>query len=164
MKKYFFSLIFNLLTLSLLSQKIAFVNRDTIIKHMPEVQKAQKQLYNFIYQAKNELKIMKIQYQQKIYEYNKSKDTLMPIIKNNKIEEIKSLDKRIQNFESEINTEYTKRQKKIDNLINTKINKAIEKVREAENFDIVENITPNILYINPKYDITKKVIKQLQKK
>jgi outer membrane protein len=131
---------------------------------MPEVQKAQKQLYNFIYQAKNELKIMKIQYQQKIYEYNKSKDTLMPIIKNNKIEEIKSLDKRIQNFESEINTEYTKRQKKIDNLINTKINKAIEKVREAENFDIVENITPNILYINPKYDITKKVIKQLQKK
>jgi len=149
-------------TLSSQAQKIAYVHRDSVIKMMPEMKKAQQEINNFLQQAQNEINQMQNEYQKKVQDFNSAQDTLSDLIKQNKIEDIKNLEKRIQEFQTNAQTEYINKQKELLIPIQKKFEDALEKVRKKGGYDVIINIEPDIvLYVNDKYIITDEVIKEL---
>ena len=161
MKKLSLILILSLLFFVAKAQKIGYVHRDSVIKAMPEMQEATKQLNSFVQQAQQEIKDMQDEYNNKVKDYNASKDTLSDLVKQNKLNEINALQKRIQNFQVNAQSEYLDKQKTLFKPIEEKFNKAVEAVRKKRGYDVIMNISGDVMYVNPKYIITDEVMKQL---
>lgn len=153
-----------LLSFSVLAtaQKTAYVHRDSVLRMMPEMKQAQQEINSFLQQAQQQISEMQTEYNQKVQEFNNSKDTLSDFIKQSKLQDINDLQKKIQQFQANAQTEYMNKQKTLILPIQKKFDEALEKVRKKGGYDVVINIDPNIiLYVNEKYVITGKVIKEL---
>ncbi len=75
--------------------------------------------------------------------------------------------KELQRFKHETwydeNSQYIKRRREIMEPIDARVNDAIWKVAEREELDVVfDTISGNIVYVQPEFDITKKVLEELQ--
>ena len=161
MKKLSLILVLTLLFFVAKAQKIGYIHRDSVIKSMPEMQEATKQLNSFLQQAKQELKTMQDEYNNKVKDYNASQDTLSDLVKQNKLNDINSLQKRIQDFQVNAQSEYLNKQKALLKPVEKKFNDAVEVVRKKRGYDVIMNISGDVMYVNPKYIITEQVMKQL---
>ncbi len=161
MKKLSLILVLTLVFFVAKAQKIGYIHRDSVIKSMPEMQEATKQLNSFLQQAKQELKTMQDEYNNKVKDYNASQDTLSDLVKQNKLNDINSLQKRIQDFQVNAQSEYLNKQKTLLKPVEKKFNDAVEVVRKKRGYDVIMNISGDVMYVNPKYIITEQVMKQL---
>ncbi len=161
MKKLGILLLLAMFSLYSFGQKTAFINTDTIFSKLPQMQEAQKKLGDFLKQVQTELNDMQKEYQQKVSDYQNSKDTLDKFIADKKLEEIKDLDKKIQNFKVQAQTQYLQMQKELLNPIEENFKKAVEKVAKKKGYTSVIQITPQIIYYDKKYDITDLVLKEM---
>ncbi len=143
------------------AQKIAYIHRDSVILSMPEMKDAQKTLNDFLAQAESEIQSMQQEYNQKVQDFNQSKDTLSEFIQKSKIDDIQALQKRIQDFQVNAQTEYKQKQDALLIPIQKKFDAAVEKVAKKMGYDVVQNISYETLYVNPKYIITDEVMKEL---
>ena len=164
MKKTIFSLIIllSVSALSLNAQKIAYIHRDSIFASMPETIAAKNTLNSFLSQAQTELQSMQTEYQTKVNDFNASVDSLSDVVKNNKVADIQALEKRIQDFQVQAQTEYNKKQQDLLVPIQNKFDAALEKVRKAGGYNVIMNISADVLYVDPKYIITDKMMKELE--
>lgn len=160
-KNLFLVLVLILGAVSLSAQKIAYVHRDSVLLSMPEMIDAQNQLNTFVSQVETELQNMQQDYQTKVTAYNNDVDSLSTVVKNNKATEIQDLERRIQDFQVQAQTEYIEKQKQLLVPIQNKFDEALEKVRKAGGYDVVMNISDDVLYVNPKYIITDEVLTEL---
>ncbi|MBN2664658.1 MAG: OmpH family outer membrane protein [Bacteroidales bacterium] len=148
-------------TISLSAQKIAYVHRDSVLLSMPEMIDAQNQLNAFISQVQTELQTMQNDYQTKVTAFNNNVDSLSTVVKNNKVAEIQDLERRIQDFQVQAQTEYLEKQKQLLVPIQNKFDDALEKVRKAGGYDVIMNVSADVLYVNPKFVITDEVFTEL---
>lgn len=160
-KNLFLVLVLILGAVSLSAQKIAYVHRDSVLLSMPEMIDAQNQLNTFVSQVETELQTMQQDYQTKVTAYNNDVDSLSTVVKNNKATEIQDLERRIQDFQVQAQTEYIEKQKQLLVPIQNKFDEVLEKVRKAGGYDVVMNISDDVLYVNPKYIITDEVLTEL---
>ncbi len=142
-------------------QKVAYIHRDSVILSMPEMKDAQKQLNDFLAQAEQEIQSMQQEYNQKVQDYNQSKDSLSQFIQKSKLDDIQALQKRIQDFQINAQTEYKQKQDALLIPIQKKFDAAVEKVAKKLGYDVVQNISYETIYVNPKYIITEQVMKEL---
>lgn len=162
MKKFFVIVLFSFLSISFIyAQKTAYVHRDSVFAAMPEMIQAQNQLNSFLAQVQNELQTMQQDYQTKVTAFNNSVDSLSTVVKNNKITEIQDLERRIQDFQVQAQTEYLQKQKDLLIPIQNKFDDAIEKVRKSGGYDVIMNVSPDVMYVNPKFVITDEVFNEL---
>jgi Skp family chaperone for outer membrane proteins len=75
--------------------------------------------------------------------------------------------KALQRFRHETwydeNSQYVKYRKEVMEPIDSRVNDAIWKVAEREELDVVfDTISGNIVYVKPEFDITNKVLEELQ--
>jgi outer membrane protein len=161
MKKMFLISFISLLSFSIFAQKTAFIHRDSILLSMPEMQNAQKVLNEYYTSAQNEIQTMQSDYQKKVEAYNNNQLSYSDAVKSNKVQEIKDLEKRIQDFQVQAQTEFNEKQNTLLKPIQKKFDEAVEKVRKKLSYDVISNINQDILFVNPKFIITGDVMTEL---
>lgn len=161
MKKLVILLVLFISVSSVFAQKTAYIHRDSVYRSMPEMQAAQTELNDYLTQVQTEIETMQKEYEQKTKDFNDNMGTYNEAVKNNKVAEIKDLEKRIQDFKVEAQTDYLAKQKKLLVPVQIKFDKAVENVRKKMKYDVVVNIGQDVLYVNPKYIITDEVMAEL---
>lgn len=140
--------------------KYAFVQKDSILLSMPEMQQADKEINAFVTQLQNEITKMQTEYDGKVKDYEANKATGNELVLNNKIQDINDLGKRIQDFQVNAQEEIVKKRTEIYTPVADKFNKALKTVANKIGYSAVfpSNMA---LYFDPKDDITELVLVEL---
>ena len=156
-----------LFTTALAEQKIAFVNSDRILAEYKEAQEAQSKLDVEARKLQEEYQgmIMQLDSLQKAYEQQKM--MMSESRRGEKEAEMVKLQQNIQVFQQQKlgpQGEIYQKQNEIVGPVLEKVKNVIKKVADDGNYDFVfDTVSGNILYAEPVYDITEKVIYELDR-
>ncbi|HEY3251668.1 MAG TPA: OmpH family outer membrane protein [Ignavibacteria bacterium] len=148
-------------------QKIGYVDSKVIIDGLQDARDAQTNLDNMVAKWKGELQILNDSVAFLKDDYEKKKLILTEKVHQQKEEEIKNMEKRINDFRLQKfgeNGEYFQKQNELMKPVQDRVFKAIQDVAKEGGYDFVIDRSSQImlLYMNDKYDLTQKVIKRLE--
>lgn len=152
-----------LLSVSVLSAqkfKYGHIDGNAVYKKMPEVQKADTVYTKFVKELEDHIKKLQNEYNTKAKDYQDNETTLSNIIKETKLDELKSLGERIQKFQISAQEEAIKKQKEIYDPIRKKFNDALKAVAKKYGYTMIIDKN-NLLYFDTNDDVTKLVEKEL---
>lgn len=137
-----------LITISSFAQKLGHINGQELVEHMPEYKKAYEDLLVYKQQFEDALKTMEQDYQAKINDFEKNKNTWPDVIKNSKISEIEAKRQGIYEFQESASQDVSAEElKKIDPILK-KAKQVIEEVAKANNYIyIFDSSTGTLLYM-----------------
>lgn len=150
--------------------KIAYVNSEKILQELPEAQQVKKELETTIKGWQDELEKMGKELQDGLEDYQKKEALLDPKIKADKQKSLQDLQQRARDYQfqkfDQREGEAVKLREKKFAPIQERVMKIIEQVAKDDGFNYVfdklESAT-NLLYADPKFDLTYKVIDQLKR-
>lgn len=149
--------------------KIAYVNSEKILQELPEAQQVKKELETTIKAWQDELEKMSKELSDGLEDYQKKQALLDPKAKAEKENSLKELQQRAREYQyqkfDQREGEAVKLREKKFGPIQDRVMKVIEQVAKDGKFNYVfdklETAT-NLLYADPKFDLTYKVIDQLK--
>jgi outer membrane protein len=147
--------------------KIGHVSTEAIMKQLPDAQDAQKQLDALTAQWQDELNKMQSDWKKKYDEYDKKKLIMTDQRRADAEKELRDLDQKMSDFRNQKfgqNGELFAKQNELMKPVQDRVFKAIQDVAVEEGFDYVLDKSGEILlmYANPKYDLTDKVLEKLK--
>lgn len=169
--KYILSFVL-LLSLSAFSQtaqvKIGVVDSEIILSQLPEYKKAQDQLNEIVKKWQNELDSLSLQYQEKLDNYRKQEAMMTEEVKLKEQQDLMKLEQDIYNYRQRKfgqQGEFAMKQEELLTPIKQNIIKAIEKVAKEEKVTLVLDKAGDVvvLYSDPSYDLTFKVLDHLRR-
>lgn len=141
--------------------KIGIFNSQEVITIMPEYNSGMKQLEDLNLKYQTEGKKLQEEFEKKYQEYMASADTLDAAIRQYKETEIARLQQSIQEFATSADNTLKKKQQELMLPIVNKLNQAIKKVGDENNFTyIIDNATNVVPYISPKAESVLPLIKK----
>lgn len=136
--------------------KYGHVDGNAIYKKMAEVKKADTIYSAYVKQLEDQIKSMQEDYNTKAKNYQENEKTLSKLMKETKIDELKSLGERIQKFQVSAQEDAIKKQKEIYDPIRKKFNDALKSVAKKYGYKfIIDKNT--LLYFDEADDVTAKV-------
>lgn len=138
--------------------KIGFVNTQRIFRDAPAAVKAAKKLESEFSKRDQDLQRMAKQLQATQEKLEKDSVTMSESERRTKEREFSELSRDFQRKQREFREDLNLRQNEENGAVIEKANKAIKQIAEAEKFDL---IVQDVVWVNPKLDITEKVIKAL---
>lgn len=155
-----FAVLFSVLTISAQKFKYGHIDGNAVYKKMPEVQKADTIYTAYVKALEDQIKSMQDEYNTKAKDYQDNETSLSEILKETKIDELKSLGERIQKFQISAQEDAIKKQNEIYDPIRKKFNDALKSVAKkyAYTFIIDKNA---LLYFDEGDDATNLVEKEL---
>nr|WP_294894084.1 OmpH family outer membrane protein [uncultured Pedobacter sp.] len=130
-------------------QKIAYVNSAELIKAMPEVATADKQLATFKESLDSDGKTMYAEYQTKVQDFQAKEKTLSDALKDAKVKEIQDLQKRIEEFQQKAGDDFEKKRSELYDPILKKAEDAVKVVAKEKGYAYVFDTTqPGIVYFD----------------
>lgn len=150
-----------------IAQKIGYVNSQQILANYKEAQDAQEQLDKLNQQWEAEAQEMQQQFQEKGKQLESQSLLLSEERQKEKQAELQELYQQIQQYQNQKwgeSGEFYRKQQEIMKPIIDKVNEAIRKIGEEENFDyIFDTVAGNILYAGPnQQDLTQIVLDELE--
>jgi outer membrane protein len=147
--------------------KIGYVDSDTIMDNLPDVQDARQKLDALIQEWQNELKEMETNLKTKKDDYEKRKLIMTGETSTEALAEIAKLDKEIADYRDKkfgANGELFQKQDELMKPIQNKIFNTIKEVALEEDLDYVFDRSGDIifLYAKEEYDLTTKVLEKLK--
>ncbi len=156
----FFVVLFSVLTINAQKFKFGHIDGNAVYKKMPEVQKADTIYTAYVKALEDQIKGMQEEYNMKAKDYQDNEATLSEILKETKIDELKSLGERIQKFQISAQEDAIKKQNEIYEPIRKKFNDALKNVAEKYGYKfIIDKYT--LLYYDDADDVTGLVEKEL---
>jgi outer membrane protein len=148
--------------------KIGVVDSEIILSQLPDYKKAQDQLNEIVKKWQNELDSLSMQYQERLDNYRKQESLMSEDVKLKEQQEIMKLEQEIYNFRQRKfgqQGEFSQKQDELLTPIKQNIIKAIEKVAKEEKVTLVLDKAGDVvvLYSDPSYDLTFKVLDQLRR-
>lgn len=148
-------------------QKIGHVNTEAIMKRLPDAADAQKQLDALVSEWQNELNRLQNEWKSKLNEYDQKKLIMTDARRAEAERELRMLDQRIADYRNQKfgqNGELFSKQSELMKPVQDRVFKAIQDVATEDGFDYVLDQSGEILmmYANPTYDLTPKVLEKLQ--
>ncbi|MCR4416799.1 MAG: OmpH family outer membrane protein [Ignavibacteria bacterium] len=148
--------------------KIGVVDSEIILSQLPEYKKAQDQLNEIVKKWQAELDSLSMQYQERLDNYRKQEALMSEEVKLKEQQEIMKLEQEIYNFRQRRfgqQGDFAQKQEELLTPIKQNIIKAIEKVAKEEKVTIVFDKAGDVvvLYSDPSYDLTFKVLDQLRR-
>lgn len=141
--------------------KIGIFNSQEVITIMPEYNTAMSELENINLKYQTEGKKLQEELEKKYQEYASTAETLEPAIRQYKETELSRLQQSIQEFATNAETTLKKKQQELMLPIITKINQAIKKVGDENNFTyIIDNAANVVPYVSPKAENVLPLIKK----
>ncbi|MBK0384428.1 OmpH family outer membrane protein [Pedobacter sp. SD-b] len=130
-------------------QKIAYINSSDLIKSMPEVVNADKQLETFKASLDSDGKTMYTEYQNKVQAFQTAEKTLSDAMKEAKVNEIQDLQKRIEDFQKKASEDFEKKRSELYDPILKKAEDAVKVVAKEKGYAYVFDTTqPGIVYFD----------------
>ncbi len=149
---------------SSVAQKYAFVDTKYILDNMPDYKEAQKKLDDISEKWVKEIEEKYKQIAEKNKKFQQEAILLPADEKNKKLEEIKQLEeeaKELQKKRFGVNGDLFKKRKELIEPIQDEIYSAIKKIAKEKGYDFImdKGTNSNILFTNPKYDKSDKVLR-----
>ena len=116
------------------SFKFAHINNDELIQSMPEYDSATKKLDNYRKELVNALELMTVELNTKNEAYQKESKNLSDIVKQTKEQELMDMNKRIQDFQTNAQTQLQNKQTEVFQPIYARVDKAIKDVGKDNGF------------------------------
>ena len=138
--------------------KIGFVNTDRIFREASTAKNAQAKLDQEF--AKREIDLVDLGNTIKAAsdKFEREAPTLSETQRNTRQKQLMDQDREFQRKRREFQEDLNTRKNEEQQIVIERANRAVKQVAETENYDV---IFQEAVYINPKHDITDKVIKSL---
>lgn len=134
--------------------KFGHINTDELIQAMPEYDSATVKLEKFRKELVNALELMSVELNTKNDAYQKESKNLSDIVKQTKEQELIDMQKRIQDFQNNAQTQLQAKQTEVFQPIYAKVDKAIKDVGKENGFLYVFDVAKgSLLY----FDETKSI-------
>lgn len=131
------------------SFKFAHINSDELIKAMPEYDSATVKLEKTTKELRNALELMSVELTNKADAYNKEAKNLTDLVKQTKEQELQDMQKRIQDFQTNAQTQLQEQQVTLFQPIYNKADKAIKDVGKEGAFTYVFDVAKGqLLYFD----------------
>jgi outer membrane protein len=127
------------------SMKFGHINSDELIQALPEFDSAQVKLEKFRKELINALELMSVELNNKSDAYNKESKNLTDLVKKNKEQELIDMQKRIQDFQSNAQTQLQDKQVEFFQPVYAKVDKAIKDVGKENGFIYVFDVAKGAL-------------------
>ncbi len=170
MKKIFLILpLLIIFSSSLIAQlKIGYVDSDSIMDNLPDVQDARQKLDAMIREWQNEIKRMESEYNKKKDDLDKRNLIMTDQTRAEAQKELTELENKISTFRDQkfgADGELFQKQDELMKPVQNKVFNAIQEIAADEDLDFVFDRSGDILllYAKPDYDITAKVLEKLKK-
>lgn len=145
MKKILIMALLAVLPFSAFAQKFGHFNSDDIIPLMAEYKSAQTELQTLQQQYKEELDYMDGEYQKKLEDYEKNRETLPDNIRSRRETEIIESQQKMQQYYEDCQVNLQQKSQELMNDIQTKLNKAIQTVGEEGAYVCIFNISGGVV-------------------
>jgi outer membrane protein len=131
------------------SFKFAHVNSDELIKAMPAYDSATVKLEKTRKELVNALELMTVELNNKADAYNKESKNLTEIVRQTKEQELQDMQSRIQNFQTNAQTQLQEQQTSLFQPIYNEADKAIKAVGKEGGFTYVFDVAKGqLLYFD----------------
>ncbi|MBV6477996.1 MAG: hypothetical protein HGGPFJEG_00742 [Ignavibacteria bacterium] len=149
--------------------KVGYIDSKKILESMQESRDAKLRLDNLITEWQGELKVLQDSLKLMKDDFEKKKLILTDQLKKETETKISDLESAVDNFKVQKfgeSGEYFQKQTEFMKPVQDRIFKAIETVAKEGSFDYVFDRSSDILllYVNENYDLTAKVIKEIEAK
>lgn len=141
--------------------KVGTINTEYILSKMPEFEQVQKKLETYGKTLDTGLKEKFDEYQTKVKDYSEKEATYTDALKKLKQKDIMKLEEDIQKLRTNSSKLLQVRQDELLRPLYNKIGQEVEKIVKAEGFTQIFNENNSLIYIDPKFDITTKVMKSM---
>ncbi len=138
--------------------KIGFIDGQRVIAESPQAAKAKKKLEKEFEKRDQDLQRMSKQLQSLQESLDKNGPTMSESDHRAKEREFNDLNREFQRRQREFREDLNVRQNEETAALFERVNRAVKQVAEAEKFDL---ILQEAAYVNPRIDVTEKVIKAL---
>lgn len=147
--------------------KIGYIDSDTVMDQLPDVQDARQKIDELIQDWQAELKLLENQWKTKYDDYEKRKLIMTDQTRSEAESELIKLETEIAQFRDKkfgTNGELFQKQDELMKPVQNKIFNAIKLVAEEENLDFVFDRSGDImiLFAKEQYDISQKVLEKLK--
>jgi outer membrane protein len=136
------------------SFKFGHINSDELIQAMPEYDSATVKLEKYRKELVNALELMTVELNTKNDAYQKESKNLSDIVKQTKEQELMDMNKRIQDFQTNAQTQLQNKQTEVFQPIYAKVDKAIKDVGKENGFLYVFDVAKGALLY---FDDTKSI-------
>ncbi len=140
---------------------IGFVSLDRILREAPAAQRAQKKLEQEFSQRGQELSKMAEQLKKMQENLEKNAVTMSESERQKRERELGDTNRDFQRRQREFNEDLGHRSKEEFESVVERANRAVRQIAEAEKLDVVFQ-NEQVVWANPRIDITDKVIKALE--
>ena len=145
--------------------KVAVINTQDVLQLMPEYDSASVAMQEKYALMEQQLQTMMQDLQSKQQIFEQQKDSLTPMWKSMRMQEIKDLQSRTQQFQQNAQQELTDFQNKLIATILEKITAAVKVVSQENGYThVIDNSQQTLLYFDESFDITELVKKKLNLK
>lgn len=127
------------------AQKIGHINSAELIDLMPEKGDIKKKLEAHAKMLENQMTAMRNEYQSKTTEYQANEGVWTDLIKQAKIQDIASLEKRIQEFQQSAQQDLAKKEQELAGPLLEKAQKAIKDVAKANGYTYVLDTSSGVV-------------------
>lgn len=138
--------------------KIGFINTDRIFRDANSAKAAQAKLEQEFSRREKELNDLGVQIKAAADKLDKDAPTLSESQKTARQKQIVDQDRDFQRKRREFQEDLSARKNEELQQVLERANKVVKQVAEAEKYDLV---LQDVVYINPKHDMTEKVLKAL---
>lgn len=144
------------------AQKIGYISTDSLIKSMPEYTKAMNIASIYAKGLDKEVVALQTEFKTKLEAYQAEAETLSPLVKQSKEEDLQALQQRISAFQENARVDYQNKTDELLKPIYEKAKKAIESAAKEGGYKyILDSSAGFILYSEPSDDVFGIVKKKL---
>jgi outer membrane protein len=170
MKKFIFLILLTFIpSFSFAQLKIGFIDSDTIMDNLPDVQDARQKLDALIQEWQGELNKLENDWKTKYDDYEKRKLIMTDQTRSETEAALVQLENQIAQYREKkfgTNGELFQKQDELMKPLQNKIFTVLKEIAEKENYDFVFDRSGDvmILYAKDQYDLTQTVLDQLKLK
>ncbi len=143
--------------------KIAFVHAEKAVENSPQYAAFQKELEQTFTPRAKDIESKVKQYAKMREELEKNQSVMSETQLRKQQAELLTMERRIKSAKGELEQDSALRSNELRLKLVKIVNEVIEEIAKAENIDMVVNENV-VVYINPKIDITDKVLERLKQK
>lgn len=141
--------------------KVGTINNEYILSQMPEIKDVEKQLMTYGEKLDSNIQEKYNTYTEAITKYNEDKEELTKVVRVSREKKITEMENDLQKLQQNSSKLLQIRQDELMRPLYQKIGTALEKIVKKENYTQVINENQSLIYIDPDYDLTIKVMKEI---
>lgn len=150
------------LSLSAFSQtKVGTINNEYILTQMPEIKEVEKKLKDYSAKLDSTIQDKYQNYREVLEAYNEGEKDMNDVMKKIKQKEIVDLEEDLKKLQQNSSQMLQLQQDDLLRPLYNKIGTALEGIVEEEGFTQVFDENNSIIYIDPEFDLTLKVLDKL---